>query len=85
MKNSDLVPTQGSVSVSKVDSYVEAIQKGDEIPPIKVDENGVISDGHHRAVAHELLGIKPKTVPGGTPPKFTQRTCDDVIAKSDNQ
>ena len=42
---------------TKISEYKTRLQKGEAPPPIVVDENGVVLDGFHRAIAAKELGM----------------------------
>lgn len=57
----DIVFAENNQDASNVNSIMNAIQNGEELPPPIVDEGYAILDGHHRVLAAKELGIK--TIP----------------------
>ena len=60
------VTRQKSVSIPRIERYVEDMLKGDKFPPIKVDGN-VIVDGHHRFIASKIAKVDLEEIPGVVP------------------
>jgi hypothetical protein len=56
-----LYMTQKSLCAAKVWRYAALLQKGVAMPPIAVYE-GMIVDGHHRAMASYLSGVPIDTI-----------------------
>ena len=55
LKSSDLEARQDEVSLPKIQRIVEALLRGEKMPPIKVSGKEII-DGNHRNAAYKILG-----------------------------
>lgn len=81
LKGSNMKTTQGNVSLSMVKRYVEMLEAGSTVPPLKVAEGNIIVDGNHRYVSGRVAGVDPQTVKGTMSPSQAAR----VVPVSDTK
>ena len=64
LKNAELKPSQRRISLPMVLDYFKLLEHGSAAPHIKVSDNELIIEGHHRYIAGILFGKLPDHVPG---------------------
>lgn len=58
----DFIPGQDEISFPIIQRIHRRLQKGLRFDAIKVTNDGIISDGHHRYVCLSILGIEIETI-----------------------